>query len=308
MNAAARPFVRILLDRQELLLFSADGVCLRRYVVSTGANGVGEENGSGKTPRGLHRIRAKIGANAPENTVFRARRPSGEIWSPEYAATQPAGRDWILTRILWLCGCEPGKNRLGTVDTQRRYIYLHGTPDTVALGAPGSKGCVRMRNADIIELFDLLPVGAPVEILEHTPAPAVHLLPWTHARALSLPLRLRVFTDEQNVPVELEEDEADVTALHAVALNAQGIAIATARLLPDGHIGRLAVAREARRQGLGGLLMQTLMEQAQQRGAREILLHAQTHAQAFYQRLGFTPEGDVFPEAGIPHRLMRRAL
>lgn len=308
MTAAARPFVRILIDRQELLLFSADGTCLRRYVVSTGANGAGEENGSGRTPRGLHRIRAKIGAGAPENTVFRARRPCGEVWSPAYAATQPAGRDWILTRILWLCGCEPGKNRLGTVDTQRRYIYLHGTPDTVALGAPGSKGCVRMRNADIIELFDLLPVGTNVEILEHSPAPVIDLLPWTRARALSLPLRLRVFTDEQQVPVELEEDEADARALHAVARNAQGIAIATARLLPDGHIGRLAVAREARRQGLGGQLMQILMEQARARGTREILIHAQTHAEAFYQRLGFTAQGDPFLEAGIPHRLMRRAL
>ena len=308
MTAAARPFVRILIDRQELLLFSADGTCLRRYVVSTGANGAGEENGSGRTPRGLHRIRAKIGAGAPENTVFRARRPCGEVWSPAYAATQPAGRDWILTRILWLCGCEPGKNRLGTVDTQRRYIYLHGTPESVALGAPGSKGCVRMRNADIIELFDLLPVGTNVEILEHTPAPVIDLLPWTRARALSLPLRLRVFTDEQNVPIELEEDEADADALHAVARNAQGIAIATARLLPDGHIGRLAVAREARRQGLGGQLMQILMEQARQRDTREILIHAQTHAEAFYQRLGFTAQGDPFLEAGIPHRLMRRAL
>ena len=140
-----------------------DGRELRRYSVSTAKNGVGEENGSYCTPRGAHIVRAKIGAAQPENTVFVRRRPTGEIWTPELYARYP-GRDWILTRILWLSGCEPGRNRLGKVDTMRRYIYIHGSPDVVEMGKPGSIGCVRMRNRDIIELFDRVPPYTPVEI------------------------------------------------------------------------------------------------------------------------------------------------
>jgi lipoprotein-anchoring transpeptidase ErfK/SrfK len=97
------------------------------------------------------------------NAVLVRRRPTGEIWTPALAHQFP-GRDWILTRILWLSGCEPGFNRLGNVDTMRRFIYIHGSPDTVAMGIPGSIGCVRMRNADIVELFDRVPAGTPVEI------------------------------------------------------------------------------------------------------------------------------------------------
>ena len=99
------------------------------------------------------------------NAVFVRRRPTGEIWTPELAASHP-DRDWILTRILWLSGAEPGFNRQGDRDTMRRYIYLHGSPDTVAMGVPGSIGCVRMRNQDIVELFDLVPAYTPVEIVE----------------------------------------------------------------------------------------------------------------------------------------------
>ena len=108
-------------------------------------------------------IRAKIGAGAPLGAVFRGRRPTGEIYSEELARAQP-GRDWILTRILWLSGTEVGKNRLGDVDTMRRYIYIHGTPDSTPLGVPGSIGCVRIGNAAIVELFDLVPAGTRVEI------------------------------------------------------------------------------------------------------------------------------------------------
>jgi lipoprotein-anchoring transpeptidase ErfK/SrfK len=136
---------------------------LKTYAVSTAAKGVGEESGSYCTPRGRHIVRAKVGAGATANTVFVRRRPTGEIWTPELAAEFP-GRDWILTRILWLSGCEPGRNRLGTVDTMRRYVYIHGSPDTVPMGTPGSIGCVRMRNSDIVELFDLVPAYTPVEI------------------------------------------------------------------------------------------------------------------------------------------------
>ena len=140
-----------------------DGRVLRRYRVSTAANGAGERRGSHCTPRGRHVVRAKIGAGAAPNTVFVGRRPTGEIYSEELAARFP-GRDWILTRILWLSGCERGFNRLDDVDTMRRYIYIHGSPDSVPMGTPGSIGCVRMRNADVVELFDLVPPYTPVLI------------------------------------------------------------------------------------------------------------------------------------------------
>ena len=149
--------IEIDIPRQELRF--AD----RKYVVSTSKFGVGERNGSFCTPRGLHIVRAKIGAGLPLGAVFVRRRPTGEVWNRELHERYP-GRDWILTRILWLSGCERGRNRLGDVDTMRRYIYLHGTPDTVELGKPGSIGCVRMRNRDIAELFDLVPAYTPVDI------------------------------------------------------------------------------------------------------------------------------------------------
>lgn len=136
-----------------------------RFAISSAANGAGELNGSYKTPRGLHVVRAKIGAGAPENTVFIGRRPTGEIYTPQLAEASPR-RDWILTRILWLSGCEPGKNRGGEVDTFRRYIYIHGSPASVQMGAPGSIGCIRMRNQDIVKLFESVPVGVSVNILE----------------------------------------------------------------------------------------------------------------------------------------------
>jgi len=136
---------------------------VRRYRVSTAKNGVGEKSGSYCTPRGEHIVRAKIGTGQPENTVFVRRRPTGEKWTPELHERYP-GRDWILTRILWLSGREPGKNRLGEVDTMRRYIYIHGSPDVAEMGKPGSIGCIRMRNRDIVELFDLVPPYTPVTV------------------------------------------------------------------------------------------------------------------------------------------------
>jgi lipoprotein-anchoring transpeptidase ErfK/SrfK len=156
--------IAIHIPSQTLELFDGAGRLLHRYPVSTGANGAGEKSGSFCTPRGRHIIRAKIGAGQPPNTVFVRRRPTGEIYTPELGAQYP-GRDWILTRILWLSGCEPGYNRLGSCDTMRRYIYIHGTPDETPLGEPGSKGCVRMRNRDLIALFDLVPAGVAVELI-----------------------------------------------------------------------------------------------------------------------------------------------
>ena len=136
---------------------------LKSYSISTAKRGLGEKNGSLQTPRGRHIVRARIGAGLPQGAVFVRRRPTGEVWSPALHEQYP-GRDWILTRILWLSGCEPGKNRLGDVDTMRRYIYIHGTPDFAEMGKPGSIGCIRMRNRDIMELFDLVPPYIPVEI------------------------------------------------------------------------------------------------------------------------------------------------
>lgn len=133
--------------------------------VSTARNGVGELAGSECTPRGHHVICAKIGAGQPANAVFVGRRPTGEIYSPGLRKVYPE-RDWILTRILWLKGCEHGRNRLGNVDTMRRYIYIHGAPDEDPMGVPGSRGCVKMNNADLIRLFDLVEVGTPVDILD----------------------------------------------------------------------------------------------------------------------------------------------
>jgi L,D-transpeptidase YbiS len=157
--------IEIDVGRQTLVVRDEKGKSLKTYSVSTAKKGVGEKNGSLCTPRGRHIIRAKIGAGQPPNTVFVRRRPTGEIWSPELHAQSP-GRDWMLTRILWLSGKEPGRNRLGDVDTMRRYIYIHGSPDSAEMGKPGSIGCVRMRNRDVMELFDLVPPYTEVLIAE----------------------------------------------------------------------------------------------------------------------------------------------
>jgi lipoprotein-anchoring transpeptidase ErfK/SrfK len=156
--------IRISIAGQTLEL-SENGKLLKRYLVSTAKKGAGEKYGSFCTPRGRHIIRAKIGAGEPVNTVFVKRRPTGEIYNAELADKFP-GRDWMLTRLLWLSGCEPGFNRLGEVDTMRRYIYIHGSPETSVMGKPGSIGCIRMHNHDLLELFDLVEAGTPVEITE----------------------------------------------------------------------------------------------------------------------------------------------
>ena len=150
--------------RQRLELCAGDEV-LFACAVSTASNGTGEVSGSECTPRGAHRIEAKIGAGCAPNTVFVAREPTGEICTPALRAGNP-DRDWIVTRILWLRGTEEGRNAGGERDTYARYIYLHGAPDGVAMGVPGSRGCVRMRNADVMTLFDLVDVGTPVHIDE----------------------------------------------------------------------------------------------------------------------------------------------
>lgn len=156
--------VLISLGEQRLRLINGRQIAAT-YVVSTAARGAGELRNSECTPRGRHRIRAKIGAGCPNNAVFVGRRFTGEIHSPALAERAPQ-RDWILTRILWLTGLEPGRNRGGVCDTLRRFIYIHGAPDSALMGVPASHGCVRMRNADIIELFDAVAVGTLVDIRE----------------------------------------------------------------------------------------------------------------------------------------------
>ena len=157
--------IEISIKQQSLTLYDDEGSVMARYAVSTAANGVGCEKDSGCTPLGAHIVRVKIGEGCEPNSVFVGRRPTGEICTPELIA-KFQNRDWILTRILWLSGTEIGKNRLGNVDTMQRYIYIHGTPDSTDMGAVGSHGCVRMRNADVIELFDLVEVGTKVFISE----------------------------------------------------------------------------------------------------------------------------------------------
>jgi lipoprotein-anchoring transpeptidase ErfK/SrfK len=162
MQRMNKPSITISIAQQTLSL-EQDGKVLASWPVSTALKGAGNEQGSFQTPLGLHRIRAKIGAGQPLNTVFRGRRPTGEIFDARLADEFP-GRDWILTRILWLCGEEHGVNRGGNVDSQRRYIYIHGTPDSEPMGEPRSHGCIRMRNRDVAELFERVPVGTPVLI------------------------------------------------------------------------------------------------------------------------------------------------
>lgn len=160
--------IEVDVERQMLTLTDANGTIVTQTRVATGKKGIGERYGSEQTPRGLHVIRAKIGAGAPANAVFVGRRPTGETYSAQLRALHPQ-RDWILTRILWLSGCEVGKNRLGIVDTMRRYIYIHGCPDEDPMGIPSSHGCVKMRNSDIIRLFDIVPAGTPVRIIAGGP-------------------------------------------------------------------------------------------------------------------------------------------
>jgi lipoprotein-anchoring transpeptidase ErfK/SrfK len=152
--------IEIDLGAQRLRWFAA-GAVRALYPVSTARNGPGQTSGSECTPCGWHRIAEKIGAGCEPNTVFVARVPTGEIYTPALAAAMPQ-RDWILTRILWLSGLEPGRNQGGAVDSRARFIYIHGAPEAVPMGVPGSRGCVRMANADLITLFDAVPVGTRV--------------------------------------------------------------------------------------------------------------------------------------------------
>lgn len=164
MTGRAGQYIEVDVPTQMLRLYATDGALIKEYRIATAKNGVGEQMGSECTPRGRHQIIAKIGAGAAPGTVFLGRRPTGEMYQPAMRAAAPE-RDWMLTRILWLKGLERSKNQGGTVDSMRRYIYIHGVPDENPMGVPGSRGCINMRNDEIIELFDLVEPYTPVTII-----------------------------------------------------------------------------------------------------------------------------------------------
>lgn len=162
MNKIILDYLDISIANQQLSVIE-NGKIICTYPISTAKNGAGEVMGSGCTPTGWHRIRAKIGDGQPINSVFIGRRATGEVYDVELAEQFPQ-RDWILSRILWLGGLEPHKNRYGNVDTAWRYIYIHGSPDHLLQGLPESHGCVRMKNVDVIELFNRVSCQTRVNI------------------------------------------------------------------------------------------------------------------------------------------------
>ncbi len=147
---------------QELRLY-VDGRLAARYPVSTAEAGTGSAAGSNRTPLGAHYVRRRYGAGAPAGMVFRARVPTGRIAAIEHRPRH-IGEDLVTSRILWLAGLEPGRNQGPGVDSFRRYIYIHGTPEEGLIGRPASHGCIRLRNEDVIALFDALPVRSLVWI------------------------------------------------------------------------------------------------------------------------------------------------
>ena len=293
--------IRISLPAQTLELIADDGMLVRRYSVSTSKNGAGELRGSECTPTGRHIVRAKIGGDMPAFTVFKGRRPTGEIWTPEL---DEPGKDWILSRILWLSGMERGINRLGIVDTMRRYIYIHGCSESAPMGVPVSHGCIRMRNADVIDLYELVPIYTTVSIVEFS----VEDNNWSELQADARPIREAVFVREQHVPEDMEWDGYDAPSRHVIARSSDGLPIGTGRLLPDGHIGRMSVLPDWRSHEVGSALFERLLQLAKSCRMPKIELHAQTQVAGFYGRYGFVAEGAEFMEAGIPHIRMTRTL
>ncbi len=300
--------INVCLDRQRLDLVDAARGIVATYPVSTARNGPGELYGSEQTPRGLHVVRAKIGEGCALNTVFVRRRPTGEICTRALEAAHP-DRDWMLTRLLWLSGRESGFNRGRNVDSLRRKIYIHGTGDDASVGMPGSHGCIRMRNADVIAFFGRVQPGTEVEIVEASGQPfRVRVARWLGEEDALRRIRREVFVREQSVPDELEWDGRDAACRHVLAEDAQGAAIGCGRLLADGFIGRVAVLGPWRGRGVGSAMLSKLIDMARYAGFERVALNARTDTQAFYGQHGFAPVGGEFMDAGIRHQCMERAL
>lgn len=160
------PYIFVDTKQQMMYLLTDKNIILNEYLISTAKNGLGELKNSYQTPRGWHTIRALIGDKQPCNTIFKARRTTGQVYTEQFAQDFPLNQDWILTRILWLSGLEPGINRFGDVDTMQRYIYIHGSPEHRIDGTPGSRGCIRMRSLDIIDLFNKVKFGTKIFVAE----------------------------------------------------------------------------------------------------------------------------------------------
>lgn len=160
-----QPWLHVSVAEQSLTLYDGRGLPQKRYTVSTAKNGVGERVNSYQTPRGWHRVCERIGDDVAPDTIIYRRKVTPWKYTPQLAAEYP-DKDWILTRILWLCGMEPGKNQGGDVDSYDRAIYIHGAGQHVPFGTPTSRGCVRMRNEDVIELYNLTANGIDVLISE----------------------------------------------------------------------------------------------------------------------------------------------
>ncbi len=270
---------------------------LREYPVSTARLGAGEARGSFHTPRGRHVVRAKIGAGLPEGAVLKGRRWTGEIATAALVAQNPE-RDWILSRILWLSGCQPGFNRLGVCDTMARYIYIHGTPDSEPIGVPQSHGCIRMRNADVIELFDLVPAGSEVLIV---PPDAGDPAGFPLVRIASPDAFPGLFANMLPIP-------GFAAPVHWVVWDWQGAAVASMRLAAEGRLDGLTVLPVWRGKGLETRLLQTALDEAKKRGWFELRALADSGAMNLFSQAGFELVGERVGIGGVDHWMMRLFL
>ncbi|MDF0605081.1 L,D-transpeptidase [Neisseriaceae bacterium TC5R-5] len=166
LQHAGMPWILVGIKSQSLRLYDGWGIERQQYTISTARNGPGENSDSYQTPRGWHTICQRIGDDAAPDTIIFRRKVTPSKYTPALHAQFPH-KDWILTRILWLCGAEPGKNQGGMVDSYKRAIYIHGAGEHVPWGSPSSLGCVRMKSLDVIELFNATQTGIDVLIDEN---------------------------------------------------------------------------------------------------------------------------------------------
>lgn len=270
-----------------------------QYRVSTAAKGAGEESGSLMTPRGKHMIRAKIGADLPEGAVLVGRRFTGEVYSPILAAKFPA-RDWILSRILWLSGTQPGVNRGGHVDTLRRYIYIHGCPDSAPMGVPHSIGCIRMRNQDVVTLFDQVAVGMDVVIVEDSSRLSDQSIPVIRELNAQQAMHLPLISGGRCYTTETTTMLSEGAYFYAV-WDQCGEVIASARLRLEGVLDTLFLQNITLLQPL----LSRVRVRANQLGWLEIRTMACVENTAAFQACQFEPVGDAFEDNGQRYQQCR---